>query len=502
MPVTDTSYPQESVWILGDQLSTRHPGLIPGRRVVLIESLARLNQRRYHRRKLVLIVSAMRHFAAELRAAGYEVDIRSAADFLQGLRDHVAQFGVRHLVCMAAAEYNTRQFQQNLAAELGIAVTILPNTLFLVERYPPSRSPAFMEPFYRAMRRQTGLLIEPDGEPTGGVWNLDRENRRRYDGRPVPSPLRFPADEITRQVIADLAHRCPDAIGSADTFDLPVTRAQALAALGDFIAHRLADFGPFEDAMSADHDILFHSQLSPVLNIGLLDPLETASAAVNAYHRGLAPLSSVEGFVRQIIGWREYIYYRYWELMPALLAANAWQAERPLPTWYWTGETRMRCMSCVIRRVLRNGYCHHIERLMILCNFALLAGIKPRAVNDWFLECYVDAYEWVVTPNVIGMGLHADGGRTATKPYLASAAYIDKMSDYCRGCFYDRKARVGPRACPFNTLYWHFLIVHETTLRANPRLGPAVLGLQRITPTERQEIVRQAQELLQRLDTL
>jgi deoxyribodipyrimidine photolyase-related protein len=188
--------------------------------------------------------------------------------------------------------------------------------------------------------------------------------------------------------------------------------------------------------------------------------------------------------------------------MPVLLAANAWQAERPLPTWYWTGETRMRCMSCVIRRVLRNGYCHHIERLMILCNFALLAGIQPRAVNDWFLESYVDAYEWVVTPNVIGMGLHADGGRTATKPYLASAAYIDKMSDYCRGCFYDRKARVGPRACPFNTLYWHFLIVHETTLRANPRLGPAVLGLQRITPTERQEIVRQAQELLQRLDTL
>lgn len=492
----------ESVWILGDQLSPHHPGLVAGRRVVMIESLARLNQRPYHRRKLVLIISAMRHYADELRAAGYEVDLRSAPDFLSGLRDHVATFGVRHLICMAAAEYDTRQFQQRLEHELGISVTILPNTLFLVERYPPARSPALMEPFYRAMRRQTGLLIEQDGEPTGGVWNLDHENRRRYDGRPVPVPVRFPADEITQQVIADLARSCPNAIGSADDFDLPVTRAQALVALDDFIAQRLADFGPFEDAMSADHNLLFHSQLSPLLNIGLLDPLETATAAIEAYHAGKAPLASVEGFVRQIIGWREYIYYRYWELMPDLLSANAWQAERPLPGWYWNGETRMRCLSCVIKRVLRSGYCHHIERLMVLCNFALLAGIRPQEVNAWFLECYIDAYEWVVTPNVIGMGLNADGGRIATKPYIASAAYIDKMSDYCRGCFYDRKARTGPRACPFNTLYWYFLIVHEATLRANPRLGPAVLGLRRIAEVERQAIMAQAATILAQIEAL
>ncbi|MDW8405859.1 cryptochrome/photolyase family protein [Chloroflexus sp.] len=486
----------ESVWILGDQLSPSHPGLAPGRRVVLIESLARLNQRPYHRRKLVLIISAMRHYAAELRAAGYEVDLRAAPDFLSGLREHITTFGIRHLICVAAAEYATRQFQRSLAAELGIAVTILPNTLFLVERYPPPRPPALMEPFYRTMRRQTGLLIEPDGEPTGGVWNLDRENRRRYDGRPVPPPVRFPPDHITRQVIADLAVACPNAIGSADHFDLAVTREQALAALDDFIAHRLPDFGPFEDAMSAEHELLFHSQLSPLLNIGLLDPLETAQAAVAAYQRGHAPLASVEGFVRQIIGWREYIYYRYWELMPDLLQANAWGAERPLPEWYWTGKTRMRCLSHVIERVLRSGYCHHIERLMVLCNFALLAGIRPQAVNDWFLECYVDAYEWVVTPNVIGMGLNADGGRTATKPYIASAAYIDKMSDYCKGCFYDCKARVGPRACPFNTLYWNFLITHEERLRANPRLGPAVLGLRRLSAAEREAIMTRSQSLL------
>ncbi len=492
----------ESVWILGDQLSPTHPGLAPNRRVVLIESLARLNQRPYHRRKLVLLISAMRHYAAELRAAGYEVDLRRAPDFLSGLRDHVATFGVQHLYCLAAAEYATRQFQHRLAAELGIPVTILPNTLFLVERFPPPRSPALMEPFYRMIRRQTGLLIEPDGQPTGGVWNFDRENRRRYDGRPVPPPLRFPPDTVTRQTIADLAVACPHAIGSVEEFDLPVTRAQALTALDDFITHRLPDFGPFEDAMSSAHAVLFHSQLSPLLNIGLLDPLETAQAAVTAYQRGHAPLASVEGFVRQIIGWREYIYYRYWELMPGLLQANAWGAERPLPAWYWTGQTRMRCLHCVIQRVLQNGYCHHIERLMVLCNFAMLAGVQPQAVNDWFLESYVDAYEWVVTPNVIGMGLNADGGRTATKPYIASAAYIDKMSDYCKGCFYDRKARVGPRACPFNTLYWNFLITHEERLRANPRLGPAVLGLGRLSAAERTTIAVQAEEVLERIEQL
>ncbi len=490
----------ESVWILGDQLSPTHPGLAPGRRVVLIESLARLRQRPYHRRKLVLIISAMRHYAAELRDAGYEVDLRVATDFLQGLRDHIATYGTRHLICVAAAEYATRTLQRQLADTLGIAVTILPNTLFLVERYPPARSPALMEPFYRAMRRHTGLLIEPDGQPTGGVWNLDHENRRRYDGRPVPPPLRFAPDAITRQTIADLALACPDALGSADDFDLPVTRAQALAALADFISRRLPDFGPFEDAMSVEHDQLFHSLLSPLLNIGLLDPLEAAQAAVAAYQRGEAPLASVEGFARQIIGWREYIYYRYWELMPDLLQANAWQAERLLPQWYWTGDTRMRCLRYVIQRVLRSGYSHHIERLMVLCNFAMLAGIQPQAVNAWFLECYVDAYEWVVTPNVIGMGLNADGGRIATKPYIASAAYIDKMSDYCRGCEYDRRARVGPRACPFNTLYWHFLIVHEERLRANPRLGPAVLGLKRLSAEERAAIVAQANDILARLD--
>lgn len=491
-----------SVWILGDQLVPRHPGLAAGRTVVMIESRARLRQRRYHKRKLGLILAAMRHYAAELREAGFTLDYREAAGFVDGLREHVAAHGVTRLICMAAAEYDTRELQRGLEAALGIPVELLPNSMFLVERHPPARPPKLMEPFYREMRRRTGLLVDAAGAPAGGVWNLDKENRRRYDGRPVPPAPRFPPDALTARALADVDTAFPEAIGSMAAFDLPVTRAAALEALDDFVARRLPEFGPFEDAMSAEEGVLFHSLLSPLLNLGLLEPLEVCAAAVAAYEAGLAPLASVEGFVRQIIGWREYIYYRYWELMPGLREANAWGAERPLPAWYWSGETRMRCVGAAVGRVLATGYTHHIERLMLLCNFALLAGVRPHELNGWFLECYVDAYDWVVTPNVIGMGLNADGGAVATKPYVGSAAYISRMSDYCRGCSYDHTRRTGPGACPFNTLYWNFLLANEGRLRANPRLGPAVLGLARLDDAERAAVRAAAAALLADLDSL
>jgi len=242
--------------------------------------------------------------------------------------------------------------------------------------------------------------------------------------------------------------------------------------------------------------------LSPLLNIGLLRPLEVARAAEQAYYAGLVPLASAEGFIRQVIGWREYIYYRYWERMPGFRDVNAWGCERPLPAWFWTGETQMRCLRQAIGRALASGYTHHIERLMLLCNFSLLAGLRPQAVNDWFLACFVDAYEWVMLPNVLGMGLNADGGITATKPYIASAAYIDKMSDYCGGCAYRRKERSGEHACPFNALYWNFLLEHEQKLRANPRLGPAVLGLGRLSDAERAAVQERAAHYLSNLDQL
>jgi deoxyribodipyrimidine photolyase-related protein len=489
-----------SAWILGDQLLDDHPALATADQIVIVESRERLAQRPYHRRKLALLLAAMRQYAAALRAQGYSVDVRVASDFVTGLREHLQAHGSTRLVCMAATEWDTRALQHDLSARLGVPVEVLPNDQFLVERFPPSKAPALMEPFYRELRRRTGLLLDERGEPEGGRWNFDAENRKRYDGRPVPPPPSFAPDAVTKQAMAD-AQALPG-IGSAEGFDLPVTRAQALLALDDFVARRLPNFGPFEDAMSSRDGLLFHSLLSPALNIGLLRPLELCQAAVRAFYAGHAPLSSVEGFVRQIIGWREYMYYRYWQLMPTLRDVNAWEATRPLPAFYWSGDTRMRCMQHAITRVLSNGHSHHIERLMLLCNWALLAGIRPQEVGDWFLECYIDAYEWVVLPNVLGMGLNADGGKVATKPYIASASYINKMSDYCGGCAYNHKARVGDDACPFNTLYWNFLLQHEARLRANPRLGPAVLGLARLGADERAAIQARAAQLLADLDHL
>lgn len=492
----------ETVWILGDQLLRQHPAVQPGRTIVLIESRARLGLRRYHARKLTLILAAMRHYAAALREQGYTVDLRQATSFEQGLRAHLAEYGSTRLITMAAAEYDMRQFQQGLEQRLGVAVELLPNTQFLVERMPPRKAPKLMEPFYRHMRQQTGLLMGSDGTPLGDRWNYDADNRKPYDGRAVPPLPSFPPDDLTRSAIADVAAHCPDAIGSAADFALPVTHAAAQAALDDFIAHRLPDFGQFEDAMSSREPVLFHSVLALLVNIGLLEPLPMAAAAVAAYHAGSAPLNSVEGFVRQIIGWREYIYYRYWELMPALRDANAWQHTCDLPEFFWSAETNMRCMQHTLQRTLHHGYAHHIERLMLLCNFAVLAELQPQQVNDWFMACFVDAYEWVMLPNVLGMGLNADGGTTATKPYIASANYINKMSDYCKGCHYNHRARTGDDACPFNTLYWHFLLKHEQHLRANPRMGPAVLGVSRLSEEQRTAIMQRAAALLADLEQL
>ena len=500
-----------SVWILGDQLMVRHPALVAAEavlpreqvRVVLVESAGRLRKIPYQRKKLVLLLSALRHYAGELAAQGYAVEVIQAASMGEGLARHVAQHRPARLLCMAAADYGGRVLQeQRLAQLLGLPVEVLPNTQFLTGRYDPapqSGKRVVMESFYRAMRRRFGLLLE-DGEPVGGVWNLDKENRKPLPkgGLFAPPHLTFPPDAITQAVMADV-ERLPGAVGTVDGFDLAVTRSQAEAALADFIAHRLADFGPYEDAMSRRNGVLFHSVLSPYLNLGLLDPLETAQRAEAAYRAGLAPLNSAEGFIRQILGWREYIYWQYWRQMPDLLQANAWGHTRPMPRLFWDGQTDMACLRTVVQRVIDQGYSHHIERLMVICNFCMLAGIDPALVNRWFLSFYIDAYEWVVTPNVIGMGLNADGGQTATKPYIASANYINKMSDYCAGCRFDPKQRSGADACPFNFLYWNFLLRHEETLRANPRFGPAVLGLKHLDATERRAVQAQAHTFLEHL---
>lgn len=500
-----------SVWILGDQLLADHPALAAaeaaaGRarvQVVLVESAARLAQQPYQRKKLVLLLSAMRHYAAGLREAGYTVDYRQAADFLTGLRDHCAAHRPERMLTMAAAEEAARRLQcAELGAALSLPVEVVPNTQFLVGAHDPFPDAApertiIMATFYKAMRRHFGILLDSDGSPVGGQWSYDAENRKPLPrhAQPPDTPG-FPPDAITRAVMDEVA-ALPGAVGTVDEFALAVTAADAALALDRFIAERLPAFGAYEDAMSRRSATLYHSVLSPYLNLGLLTPLQLVGAAEAAYRAGPAPLNSVEGFVRQVLGWREYIYWQYWRQLPALRAANAWGAYRPLPAWFWSGATDLACMAHVLSGALRTGYSHHIERLMILCNFCLLAGIDPQAVNAWFLAAYIDSYEWVMLPNVLGMGLNADGGRIATKPYVASANYINRMSDYCAGCRYDPKLRTGPAACPFNLLYWNFLIEHEAALRSNPRLGPAVLGLSRLGPGERAAISAEAVAFLE-----
>ena len=500
------------VWILGDQLLRSHPALVQaeaedGREqvlVVLVESLGRLAKRPYQRKKLVLLLSAMRHYAADLRRRGYQVEVVKAATFGQGLKQVVAERSPDRLLCMAANDYNGRRFQQErLPRMLSIPVTVLPNRQFLTGQYDPYPDPEpekryLMEYFYRKMRRHFQVLMDGD-EPAGGKWNYDRENRKPLPKDKEPSPIiTFEPDAITCQVMEEV-EGLTTAIGTSAGFDLAVTREQALRAVEDFIGRRLVDFGPYEDAMSSQHSHLYHSKLSAYLNLGLLEPMELIRSAEAAYQTGAAPINSVEGFVRQILGWREYICWQYWRLMPAIYDWNYWEAHRHLPQFFWDGQIGMACLNHVLRRALRTGYNHHIERLMILCNFSLLAGLEPNEVNEWFLSTYIDAYDWVMAPNVLGMGLNADGGLVATKPYIASANYINKMSDYCGACRYDHKKRSGDDACPFNTLYWYFLIRHEERLRANPRLGPNVLGLRHLDDEERLAVQHDAGRFLGRL---
>jgi deoxyribodipyrimidine photolyase-related protein len=488
-----------SVWILGDQLLAAHPAVqalkaqaVPFQ-VVMVESLARAQRLPYQRKKLVMLFSAMRHYAQRLAAEGISVDYRLAEDVLSGLRHHIQQYRPAQMVMMAASEYAGRRFQDQLDQLLGLPVQIHPNTQFLTGQFDPAPDiPAHkrvvQETFYRSMRRHFNLLMEPDGRPAGAHWNFDDRNRQRLPkGMAIPARLSFEPDQLTRQVMVDVSE-LGGGIGSVGGFNLAVTQDQAQSALLDFIDNRLANFGPYEDAMSQAHPLLFHSFLSPYLNIGLLEPLDVARQVEKAYRQGSLPLNSAEGFIRQVIGWREYMVWQYWRQMPELRQANFWSAARRLPDWFWNGQTEMNCLRTVIERAIQIGYNHHIERLMILSNFCLLAGVEPMAVNDWFSAVYVDAYEWVMLPNVLGMGLYADGGRTATKPYIASANYIRRMSDYCSSCRFNPRSRTGSQACPYNTLYWNFILENEATLLANPRMGPGILGVKRIAEAERAEI--------------
>lgn len=478
-------------FVLGDQLSRGISSLDsaePGRDVIFMaEVMAEATSVKHHKKKIAFLFSAMRHFAENLRSSGFTVDyLRLEAegnpgDFGNALAQAVDRHGASRVVMTEPSEVRVLEAAESWREELEVELDILTDRRFLAShedfvswattdsgRQPKSLR---MEYFYREMRRRTGYLMR-DGEPECGQWNYDADNRKSLPGSiTVPSRPQFEPDSITREVMELVAERFEGHFGDLDPFDYPVTRAGAVVYLDWFVAEALAGFGDWQDAMKQGEPLLFHSHLSTLINCGLLDPRECCEKAEKAYRDGEAPLNAVEGFIRQIIGWREFIRGVYWLKMPDYASANALDATRPLPGFFWSGETAMNCLGQAISETRSNAYAHHIQRLMVIGNFCLIAGIDPKAVQEWFLIVYSDAYEWVEMPNVVGMALFADGGFVASKPYAASGAYINKMSDYCSSCQFDVKVKKGEKACPFNYLYWNFLSENEEVLRKNHRMG-------------------------------
>ena len=485
--------------ILGDQCSeaiAALDGLDPARDVVLMaEVRAECTYVRHHKQKIVLVLSAMRHFAQLLEARGIRVaytriDDPANTHSLAGEVERVAAaVKAARIVCTHPGEWRVLQDMRDWQRRTGIPVEIREDTRFLctLDRFNAwagGKKQLRMEFFYREMRRATGLLME-GAEPAGGQWNFDHDNRERLPADVTPPrPRRFPPDALTRDVMALVEREFPDHFGTLDAFAWPVTAEDAAAALEDFIAHRLSGFGTWQDAMAEGQPTLFHALIGAALNVGILDPRAACVAAERAWREGRAPLNAVEGFIRQILGWREYVRGLYWARMPAYRETNALGAERPLPGFYWTGETRMACLRAAIAQTRDLAYAHHIQRLMVTGNFALLAGLDPDAVNEWYMVVYADAYEWVELPNTHGMALFADGGVMASKPYAASGAYINRMSDHCRGCAFDVKTATGPRACPFNFLYWDFIARHAELLARNPRMAMPLRTMAKMDPAK------------------
>ncbi len=497
--------------ILGDQLSptlATLSDLDPADDVVLfLEVDAEARYVPHHPQKIALVLAAMRHFADELRERGVRVDYVRLDDpgnrgsFDVELERAIARHRPRRVVVTEPGEWRVWEMMQTWSRRFGLPVDVREDDRFLCSRaefsaWAAGRRQFRMEYFYREMRRRSGWLMD-GAQPLGGRWNFDSENRKALPPGVTPPPaLRFVPDAGTREVIALVRDRYSGHFGSLDDFGWPVTRTEALAALAHFVEHALPRFGDFQDAMAQGRPWLFHSLLSTSLNLGLLDPREVCGAAIAAHAAGRAPLPAVEGFVRQILGWREYVRGLYWLKMPGYAESNALAADRPLPPLYWGAPTRMNCLRQVVEDTRRNAYAHHIQRLMVTGNFALLAGIAPAEVEAWYLAVYADAFDWVELPNTHGMVLFADGGLLASKPYAASGAYIDRMTDYCRRCHFDPKRKHGEGACPFNLLYWHFLARNEARLAGNPRLAMPYRTLRTMAPERRAAILGEAEAFL------
>ncbi len=471
----------KTVWVLGDQLNQDIGALQQSSpdeaRILMVESKRAIRHLPFHRQRLHLVLTAMRRFADELREAGYEVDYRRAESFETGFSEHVEQF---HPDGVAATEPSSRSMERCLR---GLEVALVRSNQFLCHRedfaeWAGDSKQLRLETFYRWQRKRLGYLMDGD-EPVTGRWNYDDQNREPppADGGDWPTPQQSRLDDLDDDVLSDLPD---DAPGDGPTGWWATSRRAALARLKHFIDDVLPGFGPHEDAMLADNWHLAHSLLSPYLNLGLLLPQEVCEKAEAAYQSGKAPINSVEGLIRQIIGWREFVWGVYW-LWPDQYDANALGHRRQLPPAF-TGDakTDMRCLQIALDGLRERGWAHHIQRLMVLANFANLYGIQPALVRDWMRSNYVDGGAWVMGPNVMGMGLWADGGRMSTKPYVSGGAYINRMSNYCKGCRFSPSKRTSDDACPFTTLYWDFLDRHRERLKSNPRVARQYSTLDRL----------------------
>ena len=502
--------------ILGDQLNARHTwfrGVDDDVVHVFMEVRSETDYVRHHAQKVLGIFAAMRRFADALQRAGHRVeylrigDERNRQSFADNLSWLVEQHGATRLERMQADEWRLEQALDSAFAASGLPCVVASAEHFLLERDEAAAKFAKkvprMEFFYRDLRRRFGILVEADGEPRGGRWNFDEENRAKWPGDP-PAPAWPWGRHDLRTLWAEIQAAGVETMGepSAEAFGWPLTRREAQAWLEDFIARRLPHFGQFQDAISGQSATLFHAGLSFALNLKMLHPRDVIEAAIDAHERGEADLAATEGFVRQILGWREYVRGIYWARMPGYAELNALDATRPLPPWYWSADTRMACLRAAIGQSLALGYAHHIQRLMLTGNFALLAGCDPDEVDRWYLGIYIDAFEWVELPNTRGMSQFADGGIVGSKPYSGSAAYVNRQSDHCKGCLYRHAQRHGAQACPFNSLYWHFHARHRDLLGRNPRLAMTYRSWDRMAEAERVATLGQAERYLAVIDQL
>lgn len=499
------------VLILGDQLSPGISSLQAADKtrdiVLLVEVTAEATYVRHHKKKIALIFSAMRHFADELASSGWCVDyvkldtVGNTGSFSGEIARAAKRHAATQIVVTEPGEWRLLASMHTWSETLRLPVDLLPDKRFIASRaqfadWARGKKQFRMEYFYREMRRQTGLLMNGK-DPEGGAWNFDHDNRKpaKLDLF-MPQPMRIPPDSITHTVLSLVSTRFPNHFGTLEPFWFAVTRKDAERAFEHFLNEALPQFGNFQDAMLTDQKFLYHAVISAYINCGLLDPLEVCRRAEQQYRAGQAPLNAVEGFIRQIIGWREYVRGIYWLKMPGYERSNEFGHHRPLPDFYWTAETDMQCVRQTVTQTRDEAYAHHIQRLMVTGNFALLAGIDPHALHQWYLTVYADAYEWVELPNTIGMSQFADGGLLASKPYVASGAYIDRMSNYCKTCAHNVKQRTGPDACPFNPLYWNFLVTHRSTLEKNPRMTQMYRVYDKFSDHEKSNITTSSSTIL------